>query len=451
MPRIQRRATSRDRSHAHEERSHTGATSLAGDASKAQAEALHDQQHLPRIVDDPASASQSTSPTSDPSVFATGPITKIARVFGATVVAAAVGATAAVPIVNARDAAAETAIAPHSLLGPDAPTLVGPAPVTEYVATTANRAGNGAWLLEPNGQVRVAGRARAVVGASTNPVTNPAVDVATAQRGIWVLASRGRITARGGAVALSLPPDASADARYVALAAQPSGTGAFVLRSDGRVYALGSAVRRGDAFGGLAGEQPVDIAASPSGRGYYVVTAHGRVFAFGDARFVGDPHGFVGPDVVGIIPDDDGRGYWIAFDTGAVVSYRAGAQREAFAPASGVAVVAVTEHPTGTPWTLQGTAVDHMHPFLVCTRSHESSHTPPAYDDGYDAVSPSGKYRGAYQFARTTWDNTARHAGRLDLVGVDPAAASVIDQDTLALHLYRWQGADPWLGRCAGL
>ncbi len=450
MPRIRRSTTRRDRSHAHEERSHTGATSLAGDASKAQAEALHDQQHLPRIGADSAT-SQPKSSTSDPSLFVTGPITKIARIFGASVVVAVVGATAAAPIVNARDAAADTAVAPHSLLGPDAPTLIGPAPATDYVAVTANRAGNGAWLLEPDGQVRPAGRARTVVGASTNPVTNPAVDVATAQRGIWVLAARGRITPRGGAVALSLPPEASGAVRYVALGAQPTGTGAFALRSDGRVFALGSAVRRGDAAGDLDGEQPVDIASTPSGSGYYIVTDHGRVFAYGDARFVGDPHGFVGPDVVGIVPDDDGRGYWIAFDTGAVISYRAGAQRSAFAPASGVAVVAVTEHPGGAPWTLQGAAVDHMHPFLVCTRSHESSHTPPAYDDGYDAVNPSGKYRGAYQFARSTWDSTARHAGRPDLVGVDPAAAVVIDQDTLALHLYRWQGADPWLGRCAGL
>ncbi len=63
MPRIQRRATSRDRSHAHEERSHTGATSLAGDASKAQAEALTEQPQQP--------------------LHQTGRVTKLARIFGA--------------------------------------------------------------------------------------------------------------------------------------------------------------------------------------------------------------------------------------------------------------------------------------------------------------------------------------------------------------------------------
>ena len=41
----------------------------------------------------------------------------------------------------------------------------------------------------------------------------------------------------------------------------------------------------------------------------------------------------------------------------------------------------------------------------------------------YTITNPSGKYRGAYQFDRTTWDSVAsRHAPAL--VGVDPAAAS---------------------------
>ena len=81
----------------------------------------------------------------------------------------------------------------------------------------------------------------------------------------------------------------------------------------------------------------------------------------------------------------------------------------------------------------------------MCTRAHESDRA-----GGYRAVNPSGTYRGAYQFSRSTWDNTARHAGRPDLVGVDPAAAAPADQDFLAFDLYQWQGAAPWGGRCAG-
>jgi len=61
----------------------------------------------------------------------------------------------------------------------------------------------------------------------------------------------------------------------------------------------------------------------------------------------------------------------------------------------------------------------------------------------YSITSPSGKYRGAYQFDRSTWNSVAeRHAPHL--VGVDPAAASPVDQDTLASALYSERGARPW-------
>jgi len=61
----------------------------------------------------------------------------------------------------------------------------------------------------------------------------------------------------------------------------------------------------------------------------------------------------------------------------------------------------------------------------------------------YSIVSSSGRYRGAYQFNRTTWDSVA---GRHDpsLVGVDPAAASPADQDAMAFALYEDRGAQPW-------
>ena len=61
----------------------------------------------------------------------------------------------------------------------------------------------------------------------------------------------------------------------------------------------------------------------------------------------------------------------------------------------------------------------------------------------YSITNPSGKYRGAYQFDRTTWDSVAgRHAPAL--VGVDPAAASPVDQDAMAMALYSERGAGPW-------
>ena len=61
----------------------------------------------------------------------------------------------------------------------------------------------------------------------------------------------------------------------------------------------------------------------------------------------------------------------------------------------------------------------------------------------YAITNPSGKYRGAYQFDRQTWNSVAeRHAPHL--VGVDPAAASPGEQDAMALALYTERGSRPW-------
>jgi len=83
----------------------------------------------------------------------------------------------------------------------------------------------------------------------------------------------------------------------------------------------------------------------------------------------------------------------------------------------------------------------HNDPFLVCTRGIESK-------GNYQAYNPSGPYYGAYQFTQGTWDSTANHAGRGDLVGVDPRNASEYDQDDMAWTLYQWKGKGPWNGRC---
>jgi hypothetical protein len=83
----------------------------------------------------------------------------------------------------------------------------------------------------------------------------------------------------------------------------------------------------------------------------------------------------------------------------------------------------------------------HNDPFLVCTRGIESG-------GNYQAYNASGPYYGAYQFTQSTWNATANHAGRGDLVGVDPRQASEYDQDEMAWTLYQWQGKGPWAGRC---
>jgi Transglycosylase-like domain len=99
-----------------------------------------------------------------------------------------------------------------------------------------------------------------------------------------------------------------------------------------------------------------------------------------------------------------------------------------------------TPQPTPPPPAPPGVNPHHDDPFLVCTRTRESS-------GNYAAVNPGGYY-GAYQFSPTTWDLTASHAGLPQLIGVRPDAASPWDQDQLAWVLYQWQGNGPWGGLC---
>ena len=104
-------------------------------------------------------------------------------------------------------------------------------------------------------------------------------------------------------------------------------------------------------------------------------------------------------------------------------------------------VVALTSASPAPAPSGSGLSPYHDQPFLVCTRARES-------DGNYGVVSPGGTYYGAYQFAPTTWNVTASHLGRLDLVGVLPSQASPPDQDDMAWSLYQWQGNSPWGGRC---
>lgn len=54
----------------------------------------------------------------------------------------------------------------------------------------------------------------------------------------------------------------------------------------------------------------------------------------------------------------------------------------------------------------------------------------------YQAVSPDGRHRGAYQFDIATWEALGGRG--------DPAAASPAEQDARALQLYQQRGKGPW-------
>jgi hypothetical protein len=118
----------------------------------------------------------------------------------------------------------------------------------------------------------------------------------------------------------------------------------------------------------------------------------------------------------------------------------AAATADAFAAPTAPAPVAATVAAPAAPSNDGRVSPHHNDPFLVCTRAHESN-------GQYGVVSSAGYY-GAYQFAPSTWDTTAVHAGRDNLIGVLPSRASPYDQDEMAWTLYQWQGNGPWGGRC---
>ena len=67
--------------------------------------------------------------------------------------------------------------------------------------------------------------------------------------------------------------------------------------------------------------------------------------------------------------------------------------------------------------------------------------------NNYQAVSPSGTYRGAYQFSQATWDfisGISAHVEVHHLFGVDPIEASPSEQDLMALTLYNYWGRGQW-------
>jgi hypothetical protein len=116
-------------------------------------------------------------------------------------------------------------------------------------------------------------------------------------------------------------------------------------------------------------------------------------------------------------------------------------QQQSAAAAAAEAAVARAERNSAD---LSADTVDPtLPPFLVCVRQAESG-------GNYAAVSPNGRYMGAFQFDQPTWNYAANAAGRDDLVGVPPNETSKPDQDTVAVTLYSLDGERPWLGdRCS--
>jgi hypothetical protein len=331
----------------------------------------------------------------------------------------------------------------------------------DLVGIAATPSGHGYWAAAADGGVFTFGDARFAGSAASTPLVKPIVGIAATPsgNGYWLVASDGGVFSFGDAAFHgSIANPSGVSSPVVAIAATPSGNGYWLVGSDGGVFSFGDASFEGAATSFEHGAPITAIAPTSSGYGYYLLGADGGIFAFGDARF--DGSAVDGQHLAtGVAIPKGGKGYEIARSDGSIVGL--GGAPSIGAPAGDLLagqhpVVALATRPGGGTWLATGfvppapvaaqssSLADD--PFLKCTRAHESDQA-----GGYRAVSPGGVYRGAYQFLPSTWDNTARAAGRPDLVGVDPAAAAPADQDQVAMFLFHQAGPGPWGGRCQGL
>jgi len=322
------------------------------------------------------------------------------------------------------------------------------------VGIASNPVSHGYWLVGADGGVFAFGDAGFYGSTGNQHLNAPIVGMAASPtgRGYWLVGADGGVFAFGDANFEGSVAGVRLSAAITAIIPTTDGHGYWLVGADGGVFAFGNAHFHGSA-GDLELASPI-VGAAPTttGHGYWLVGADGGIFAFGDAQFDGSQLDSQNP-VVGIATDPSGHGYWVARADGSVSGFGT--------PATGNASILdpATSHPNtvgiaasagGGYWLAEG-AIDPVStladdPFLACTRGHESDSA-----GGYQAVSPGGTYRGAYQFDQGTWNSAAQLAGRTDLVGVDPAAAAPGDQDLLAITLFHARGSAPWGSRCGGL
>ena len=119
------------------------------------------------------------------------------------------------------------------------------------------------------------------------------------------------------------------------------------------------------------------------------------------------------------------------------MSYR-GKHRKMSAATRTVARVAIAGIAVGAPLAIAATpaSATNWDAIAQC----ESS--------GNWAINTGNGFFGGLQFLQATWDATANHMGRVELIGVHPTQASPYDQDDVAWALYQWRGSAPWGGIC---
>jgi hypothetical protein len=337
---------------------------------------------------------------------------------------------------------------------PDLGSTAGIALHAGVVGIAGDPRDSGYWLVGSDGGVFAFGHAAFYGSTGDSHLNAPIVDIAATPsgRGYWLVGADGGVFAFGDAAYRGSIANLTLAAPIKAIVPTHDGRGYWLVGADGGVFAFGDAHFHGSAQGLSLASPIVGATATVTGHGYWLLGADGGVFAFGDADFRGgELH--LGNPAVGIAASGDGKGYWIARADGSVNGF--GTQL----PGNASTVDTSSEHANtvgiaasghGGYWLAQG-PIDPASSlasdaFLACTRAHESDGA-----GGYTAVSAGGTYRGAYQFDRGTWNSAAALAGRIDLVGADPATVAPADQDLVAITLFHARGTRPWGGRCSGL
>jgi hypothetical protein len=420
---------------------HTSTPALAGFASKVVTPPTTSGGQSTHTT--PARRDQRLARHPFSSTFTT--VTKWRAVLALTAVAVLAGVTFPLRPAGAATATSNRVTA-HGApdLGSPPTTLTKPA-----VGVAATPSHKGYWVVASDGGIFSFGDARFFGSTGAIALARPIVGMASTPtgRGYWLVADDGGVFSFGDAHFFGSLGDRTLRAPITGIAASPTGDGYWLVARDGGVFSFGDARFWGSAGSVRLRSAVAGMTATRDGDGYYLVAQDGGVFAFGHAKFEGAALDPTAAPVVGIASGTDGDGYVVTREDGRVYTfgtpYHGDAANIGDAPVVGIATSA------DGYWLAHGTqpASDLSQlPFLSCTRHHESDTS-----GGYHAVSASGTYRGAYQFSRSTWDNTARRVGRFDLVGMDPAVAAPADQDLLAWSLYTWQGAAPWGGRCSGM
>ena len=237
------------------------------------------------------------------------------------------------------------------------------------------------------------------------------------------------------------------NAPIVAIAATPSGNGYWLVGADGGVFAFGDAAFHGAATGASRNARSSAWRRRRRATATTSLGADGGVFAFGDAALRGAAVDAIGPPAtasrVAATARATGSLAPTAVSSASAVAVRRDRRRSLGSqhPVVGIAARAqrrLLDRAGQAAPAARGGRVrpsTSQDPFLACTRAHESR---PA--GGYHAVSPAARTAARTSSCRRRGTTPRAHAGRPDLVGVDPAAAAPADQDLLALDLYHVAG-----------